>query len=209
MRSIVAYVILTKDYPKLLLKIIFFIFFLNQTREHALLLNSNMHDLSNEITFKFKEFGHLNIKNIKTNFTQINFEEWKYFEKSDADDAQSLVVEKYVDFDGLKLERKPNSICLSKNEDVDLLKQIVFVETTRKNLNKIVMSIISDNCIVIEGDLSTGKTMLVEYLSKKTNNELIKYQMDDFMDSKDDIHISRMEWMKDDENKDDIDIYND
>ena len=60
-----------------------------------------MHDLSNEITFKFKEFEHLNIKNIKTNFTQINFEEWKYFEKSDADDAQSLVVEKYVDFDGL------------------------------------------------------------------------------------------------------------
>jgi midasin (ATPase involved in ribosome maturation) len=161
-----------------------FLYFLNQNREHTLLLNSNMHDLGNEITFKFKEFEHLNIKNIKTNFTQINFEEWKYFEKSDIENAQNLVVEKYVDFDGLKLERKTNSINLSKNEDVDLLKQIVFVETTRKNLNKIVMSIISDNCIVIEGDLSTGKTMLVEYLSKMTNNELIKYQMDDFMDSK-------------------------
>ena len=46
------------------------------------------------------------------------------------------------------------------------------------------MSVISDYCIVVEGDLSTGKTMLIEYLASQTNNKLIKYQMDDFMDSK-------------------------
>ena len=149
-----------------------------------------MHDLGNEITFKFQEFEQLKIRNVKTNFTKINFEEWKFFESNDdfpssmsIGDSQNVAVEKFIEFDGLKLEKKTASKIIDKTDD-DLLKEIIFVETTRKNLNKIVMSIISDYCIVIEGDLSTGKTMLVEYLSKKTNNELIKYQMDDFMDSK-------------------------
>ena len=35
------------------------------------------------------------------------------------------------------------------------------------------------------------------------------YRKDDCMDSKDDVNISRMELMKDEESKDDIDIYND
>ena len=140
-----------------------------------------MHDLSNEISFKFQEFEHLKLKNIKTNFTKINFEDWKFFENKDGDlncfvdeDSSKLTVEKYADFGGLKLEKKNTSKYSEKIDDDDSLRQIVFVETTKKNLNKIVMSIISDYCIVVEGDLSTGKTMLVEYLSKRTNK--IAYQ---------------------------------
>ena len=46
------------------------------------------------------------------------------------------------------------------------------------------MSITTDNCIIVEGSLSSGKTTLIEHLSRQANMELIKYQMDDFMDSK-------------------------
>ena len=92
--------------------------------------------------------------------------------------------EKYADFDGFKLEIQSSEIQTVASSDDSALKGVVFVETTKKNLNKLVMSVISDDCIVVEGDLSTGKTMLVEYLAQKSNNELIKYQMDDFMDSK-------------------------
>ena len=63
-------------------------------------------------------------------------------------------------------------------------KHVVFVDTARRNLNKLVMSVITDEAIVIEGALSSGKTTLVEYLAHKTNTKLVKYQMDEFMDAK-------------------------
>lgn len=89
--------------------------------------------------------------------------------------------DEYLNFNDLKLKKKRKSTGIQ----VDASKStLVFVDTTRKNLNKIVMSIITDNCIVVEGELSTGKTTLVEYLAQKSNNKLIKYQMDEFMDSK-------------------------
>ena len=163
-------------------------FVLKQNREHHLLLNMNIRDLNNDISFKFLDFEHLKLDETRTNFSQLNFEKWKFSDKSNeverrADD--DLILETYVEFDGLKLDKKaPNASSGYDLEDNDPLNDIVFVDTTRKNLNKLVMSIISDYCIVIEGDLSTGKTMLVEYLARQTNNTLIKYQMDDFMDSK-------------------------
>lgn len=46
------------------------------------------------------------------------------------------------------------------------------------------MSITTDNCIIVEGALSCGKTTLIEHLAEKNKQQLIKYQMDDFMDSK-------------------------
>ena len=163
-------------------------FVLKQNREHHLLLNMNIRDLNNDISFKFLDFEHLKLDETRTNFSQLNFEKWKFSDKSNeverrADD--DLILETYVEFDGLKLDKKaPNASSGYDLEDNDPLNDIVFVDTTRTNLNKLVMSIISDYCIVIEGDLSTGKTMLVEYLARQTNNTLIKYQMDDFMDSK-------------------------
>jgi predicted AAA+ superfamily ATPase len=58
------------------------------------------------------------------------------------------------------------------------------VETTKKNLSRLEMSIQSDYCIIVNGALSSGKTSLIQYLADKHNRKLIKYQMDDFMDSK-------------------------
>ena len=46
------------------------------------------------------------------------------------------------------------------------------------------MSIVTDNCIVVDGPLSSGKTTLIEYLASMSKNKLIKYQMDEYMDSK-------------------------
>lgn len=60
----------------------------------------------------------------------------------------------------------------------------MLVETTKENLNRLEMSITTDNCIIVEGSLSCGKTTLIEHLAKTTRVKLIKYQMDDFMDSK-------------------------
>ena len=58
------------------------------------------------------------------------------------------------------------------------------VETTKQNLSRLEMSIKSDYCIIVEGGLSSGKTCLIQQLADKYNKKLIKYQMDDFMDSK-------------------------
>ena len=58
------------------------------------------------------------------------------------------------------------------------------VETTKQNLSRLEMSIKSDYCIIVEGALSSGKTSLIQQLADKYNKKLIKYQMDDFMDSK-------------------------
>ena len=150
-------------------------------------MNTDIYDFDNEISFKFSDFDNLKLSETRTNFSRLNFEEWKFSEKSnEVEERNDLVVEKYFEFDGLKLEKKFPSLANDNyiDDNNDQLNDIVFVETTKRNLNKLVMSIISDYCIVIEGDLSTGKTMLVEYLARETNNTLIKYQMDDFMDSK-------------------------
>jgi chloramphenicol 3-O-phosphotransferase len=58
------------------------------------------------------------------------------------------------------------------------------VETTKQNLSRLEMSIKSDYCIIVEGALSSGKTSLIQQLADKYNKKFIKYQMDDFMDSK-------------------------
>jgi polynucleotide 5'-kinase involved in rRNA processing len=92
----------------------------------------------------------------------------------------------YMQFDdGLRLKIKNvgehEKQLFAQNDE---LKSIVFVNTTQRNLNKIAMSVVTDSCIVIDGPLSSGKTTLVEYLANKTNSKLIKYQMDEFMDSK-------------------------
>ena len=58
------------------------------------------------------------------------------------------------------------------------------VDTTKQNLTRLEMSIKSDCCIIVEGCLSSGKTSLIQQLADKNNKKLIKYQMDDFMDSK-------------------------
>ena len=60
----------------------------------------------------------------------------------------------------------------------------MLVETTKQNLQRLAMSITTDNCILVEGPLSCGKTTLIEHLAKTNKAKLIKYQMDDFMDSK-------------------------
>ena len=60
----------------------------------------------------------------------------------------------------------------------------MLVETTRINLQRLEMSVSTDNCIIVEGVLSCGKTSLIEHLAEKYQKQLIKYQMDDFMDSK-------------------------
>jgi midasin (ATPase involved in ribosome maturation) len=102
----------------------------------------------------------------------------------DSDDSNDegnfvLPAQDYVDFSGLKLKKRPTT-----TTTVEPCVRLVFVDTTKRNLNKIVMSVITDNCIVVEGALSTGKTTLVEYLAEQTGSKLIKYQMDEFMDSK-------------------------
>jgi ABC-type uncharacterized transport system fused permease/ATPase subunit len=61
---------------------------------------------------------------------------------------------------------------------------IVYVDSTKTNMNKLALSIINYNSIHVEGDLGCGKTTLVTNLAKLTDNKLIKYQMDDYMDSK-------------------------
>ena len=86
----------------------------------------------------------------------------------------------FVDFEnGLKLRMKT-----SKAEFKTSGNQLAMTETGVRNLNKLVMAVVTDCCVMIEGELSTGKTSLVETLSRKTNNKLIKYQMDEYMDSK-------------------------
>jgi len=46
------------------------------------------------------------------------------------------------------------------------------------------MSVATDMCAIVEGSLSCGKTSLIEHLAAKNKQQLIKYQMDDLMDSK-------------------------
>jgi midasin (ATPase involved in ribosome maturation) len=141
-------------------------------------------------TFSFKEAGSNLGEKIQTNFSQTTLNMFKNQEQQEDGDEEtsfgkirSSKTESYAKFeDGLKLRiKKEQRIGDSNNFQV---KNLVFVETTKKNLNKIVMSIITDNCIVIDGPLSSGKTTLIEYLASKTNNKLIKYQMDEYMDSK-------------------------
>jgi midasin (ATPase involved in ribosome maturation) len=69
---------------------------------------------------------------------------------------------------------------------------VVYVDSTKANMNKLTLSIINYNSIHIEGDLGCGKTTLVSNLAQLTGNKLIKYQMDDYMDSK----VSKPDFIK-------------
>lgn len=62
--------------------------------------------------------------------------------------------------------------------------ELVFVDSTKENLKKLFSSLQTNVSVFIEGDLGIGKTALVEHLAQVANKKLIKYQMDDFMDSK-------------------------
>ncbi len=61
---------------------------------------------------------------------------------------------------------------------------LVPVSTTLNNIELLDMAITTDLCIIVEGAISSGKTSLIEHLAIKNFKKLIKYQMDDFMDSK-------------------------
>lgn len=112
-----------------------------------------------------------------TNFDQKTLDIFKTQEDSESG------VPKFIEFDNLKLRVKQEQHEGVK-ESGGVFDDLVFVNTAKKNLNKIVMSVITDSCIVVDGPLSSGKTTLIEYLAFKSNNKLIKYQMDEFMDSK-------------------------
>ncbi len=62
--------------------------------------------------------------------------------------------------------------------------ELVLVPTTASNLQRLDMSVATDMCAIVEGSLSCGKTSLIEHLAAKNKQQLIKYQMDDLMDSK-------------------------
>lgn len=138
-----------------------------------------------------------------TNFSKIELDMFKNNENDEEEDEEDdeeyneevnnnsrhkVEAPQYLNLEsGLKLRIKSATSLLSSSveeENNQMWNQLVFVETARRNLNKLVMSIITDSCILVEGELSTGKTVLIESLAHKTNNKLIKYQMDEFMDSK-------------------------
>lgn len=107
---------------------------------------------------------------VQTNFNKTDYD---YFRLNQDGDTN------FVRFDnGLKLNQNQH------HQFAHSQTKLVFVESTRRNLNKLVMSLVTDQCIVVEGELSTGKTSLVEYLAEQSRNKLVKYQMDEFMDSK-------------------------
>ena len=122
---------------------------------------------------------------IVTNFTKIELDEFRNEEEDDNDNEEEetdKLPSTYLSFDnGLKLRVKTSNV-VENNEDP--ANELVMIETAVRNMNKLVMSIVTDCCIMVEGELSTGKTTLIESLAHKTNNTLIKYQMDEYMDSK-------------------------
>lgn len=122
---------------------------------------------------------------VETNFSNTTLSTFRNQEEDDNVNNTSQ-SESFVEFnDGLRLKIKNISDHEKQNfAENDELKSIVLVDTTKRNLNKIAMSIVTDNCIVVDGPLSSGKTTLIEYLANKSNNKLIKYQMDEYMDSK-------------------------
>ena len=61
---------------------------------------------------------------------------------------------------------------------------MVFVNSTKENLKKLALSVLTDMSVLIDGSLGIGKTVLVEYLAKMNKKKLIKCQMDESMDSK-------------------------
>ncbi len=139
---------------------------------------------SDVISFKSNSSSHL--AEIETNFSKTTLSSFRNQEEDDDLNNVSNQTETYVEFnDGLRLKIKNISEREQQNfSQNDELKSIVLVDTTKRNLNKIAMSIVTDSCIVVDGPSSSGKTTLIEYLANKSNNKLIKYQMDEYMDSK-------------------------
>lgn len=162
-------------------KIKFFSFY----RAHEILLDDEKQD-----GIKFNP--HSSTRHV-TNFTKSELDRFRHEEDdddedNDDDDECEDIKTKYIDFEnGLKLRVKPKNGDERSEETLSLRRraaELVMTETGVKNMNKIVMAIVTDCCVMIEGELSTGKTSLVETLARKTNNKLIKYQMDEYMDSK-------------------------
>lgn len=122
-----------------------------------------------------------------TNFTKTELDQFRHEEEDEDEDEEEGEERKprrhgFVDFEnGLKLRVKTSRPEFKTNVGVN---ELAMTETGVRNLNKLVMAVVTDCCVMIEGELSTGKTSLVETLSRKTNNKLIKYQMDEYMDSK-------------------------
>lgn len=114
-----------------------------------------------------------------TNFSKVELDRFK---NEEHDEECTSCDETFVSFDkSLRLRvRSP----VVKSQNTREINELVMTETGQKNLNKLVMSIVTDCCVMVEGELSTGKTSLIENLSSQTNNKLIKYQMDEYMDSK-------------------------
>ncbi|KAF5303068.1 hypothetical protein FQR65_LT08397 [Abscondita terminalis] len=83
-----------------------------------------------------------------------------------------------------------SGICLPIYSD-DTLKetiQLVEVESTKRNLRRIALGIVSSTAMIIRGTVGSGKTFIVEYLASKTGRVLgknfIKVQLSDEADSK-------------------------
>ena len=123
-------------------------------------------------------------KTLKTNFEKKTIE---IFKRNNQFDSTAIITDKTKRLE-LKVFIKVIIFCcwlflnilFQKSSESNL----VMVETTKNNLTRLEMSVQSDYCIIVNGALSSGKTSLIQYLADKNNRKLIKYQMDDFMDSK-------------------------
>ncbi len=51
-------------------------------------------------------------------------------------------------------------------------------------MRKIALAVISNYSILLEGPPGSGKTALIEDLASITGHKLLKYQIDEYMDSK-------------------------
>jgi hypothetical protein len=140
------------------------------------------------------------LKKIKTNFTKLDLElnkrECEKDNDNDDNDAENeddlsskkqVIIQQRSDNSfnlknlNLLIDSHSNNDNFSSSKDVI---KLVNVKSTSKNLDHLSMAVLTDSSILIEGPLSSGKTTLIEYLAQQTNNKLIKYQMDEFMDSK-------------------------
>ena len=97
--------------------------------------------------------------------------------------TKNFVNNFFASFDGIYLPKQTNRSTSSSETNLDKF-NLVFVESAKSNLNRLAGAILTDLSIFVRGEASSGKTALIEYLAFKTGNKLVKFQMDEFMDSK-------------------------